>query len=50
METNLVLNSEKCHVMVTQGLVLGHVILSKGIEVDKSKVDLIVSLPYLANV
>ena len=26
METNLVLNWEKCHFMVEQGIVLGHVI------------------------
>ncbi|CAL8988370.1 unnamed protein product, partial [Prunus brigantina] len=35
-QTNLVLNWEKCHFMVNQGIVLGHVISSKGIErVDK---------------
>lgn len=31
--------------MVKQGIVLGHVVLSKGIEVDKAKVDLITNLP-----
>ena len=30
METNLVLNWEKCHFMVEQGVVLGHVISSRG--------------------
>jgi 2-keto-4-pentenoate hydratase/2-oxohepta-3-ene-1,7-dioic acid hydratase in catechol pathway len=45
IETNLVLNSEKCHFMVEQGIVLGHVVSSKGIEVDKAKVDIIQSLP-----
>ena len=40
-ETNLVLNWEKCHFMVNHGIVLGHVISAKGIEVDKSKIDLI---------
>jgi hypothetical protein len=44
-EKNLVLNWEKCHFMVKQGIVLGHVISSRGIEVDKAKVDLISSLP-----
>jgi hypothetical protein len=43
-EKNLVLNWEKCHFMVKQGIVLGNVISSKGIEVDKAKVDLISSL------
>ena len=31
--------------MVDQGIVLGNIISSKGIEVDKSKIDLIDSLP-----
>ena len=50
IETNLVLNSEKCHLMVKQGIVLGHVISSRGIEVDKAKVDTIQSLPYPTSV
>ncbi|KAM1282388.1 hypothetical protein ACFX2H_022762 [Malus domestica] len=41
METNLVLNWEKCHFMVKQGIVLGHIISENGIEVDKSKIDLV---------
>ncbi|CAN6712704.1 unnamed protein product [Malus baccata var. baccata] len=45
LETNLVLNWEKCHFMVKQGIVLGHVISEKGIEVDKSKIDLVCYLP-----
>jgi hypothetical protein len=44
-EKNLVLNWEKCHFMVKQGIVLGHVISYQGIEVDKAKVDLISNLP-----
>ncbi|KAL4361044.1 hypothetical protein GQ457_04G018510 [Hibiscus cannabinus] len=36
-ETDLVLNWEKCHFMVDEGIVLGHKISSKGIEVDKQK-------------
>ncbi|KAK0577054.1 hypothetical protein LWI29_027266 [Acer saccharum] len=43
-ENNLVLNWEKCHFMVQQGIVLGHVISRKGIEVDKAKVEVISSL------
>ena len=38
-EKNLVLNWEKCHFMVTQGIVLGHIVSKKGIEVDKAKVE-----------
>ncbi|CAN6718908.1 unnamed protein product [Malus baccata var. baccata] len=45
VETNLVLNWEKCHFMVKQGIVLGHIISEKGIEVDKFKIDLVRYLP-----
>ena len=38
-ETNLVLNWEKCHFMVKEGIMLGHKILEKGIEVDKGKIE-----------
>ncbi|XP_021733268.1 uncharacterized protein LOC110700074 isoform X1 [Chenopodium quinoa] len=50
LETNLVLNSEKCHFMVQQGIVLGHIVSSEGIKVDKAKIDLISSLPYPTSV
>ena len=50
IETNLVLNSKKCHFMVEQGIVLGHVVSSRGIEVDKAKVDTIQSLLYPTSV
>jgi len=49
-ETNLVLNWEKCHFMVTEGIVLGHKISSRGIEVDKAKIDVIGKLPPPVNV
>ena len=45
IEKNLVLNWEKFHFMVNQGIVLGHVISNKGIEVDKAKAELIAKLP-----
>ena len=44
-EKNLVLNWEKCHFMVTQRIVLGHIMSREGIEVDKAKVELISNLP-----
>nr|XP_027090526.1 uncharacterized protein LOC113711567 [Coffea arabica] len=50
IETNLVLNWEKCHFMVEHGIVLGHIVSSKGIEVDKAKIDIISALPYPASV
>ncbi|BAB02630.1 retroelement pol polyprotein-like [Arabidopsis thaliana] len=43
-ETNLVLNWEKCHFMVKEGIVLGHKISEKGIEVDKGKVEVMMQL------
>ncbi|RDY10968.1 Retrovirus-related Pol polyprotein from transposon opus, partial [Mucuna pruriens] len=50
INTNLVLNFEKCHFMVTEGIVLGHLISSRGIEVNKSKIDIITSLLNLTSV
>ena len=50
IEKNLVLNWEKCHFMVNQGIVLGHIISSRGIEVDKAKIDIISKLPPPTNV
>ena len=50
IEKSLVLNWAKFHFMVNQGIVLGHVISNKGIEVDKAKVELISKLPSSTNV
>ena len=44
------LNWENCHFMVNQGIVLGHIISSRGIEVDKAKIELISQLPSPTNV
>jgi hypothetical protein len=44
-EKNLVLNWEKCHFIVTNGIILGHIVSTKGIEVYKSKIELIANLP-----
>ena len=44
-DCNLVLNWEKCHFMVKEGIVLGHRISEKGIEVDRAKVEVIERLP-----
>ena len=49
-ETNLVLNWEKCHFMVTKGVVLGHLISDRGIEVDRAKIEVIERLPPPTNV
>ncbi|GKA73243.1 reverse transcriptase domain-containing protein [Tanacetum coccineum] len=45
-DTNLVINWEKCHFMVKEGIVLGHKISKSEIEVDKAKVDVIEKLPH----
>ncbi|GKA73154.1 reverse transcriptase domain-containing protein [Tanacetum coccineum] len=45
-DTKLALNWEKSHFMIKEGIVLGHKISRKGIEVDKAKVDVISKLPH----
>ena len=40
-ETNLVLNWEKCQFMVNEGIILGHKISKRGIEVDRAKIEAI---------
>jgi hypothetical protein len=47
---DLILNWEKCHFMVWEGIVLGHKILDKGIEVDKVNIEVIEQLPPPTNV
>ncbi|XP_076888197.1 uncharacterized protein LOC143538548 [Bidens hawaiensis] len=50
IEKKLMLNWEKCHFMVTEGIVLGHKISRDGIEVDRVKIDIISRLPPPTNV
>ncbi|GJR25664.1 hypothetical protein Tco_1101896 [Tanacetum coccineum] len=45
-DTNLVLNWEKCHFMIKEGIVLGHKISKSGIEVDRAKDAVIAKLPH----
>nr|GEU54765.1 reverse transcriptase domain-containing protein [Tanacetum cinerariifolium] len=45
-DTNLVLNWEKYHFKVIEGIVLGHKISKNGLEVDRAKVDVIAKLPH----
>jgi soluble cytochrome b562 len=49
-EKDLVLNWEKCHFMVCEGIVLGHLVSERGIEVDKAKIEVIKQLPPPVNV
>lgn len=45
---NLSLNSEKCFMMMQEGVVLGHFIFPKGIEVDPTKIEVIHTLAIRA--
>nr|GEZ37277.1 retrovirus-related Pol polyprotein from transposon 17.6 [Tanacetum cinerariifolium] len=45
-DTKLGLNWKKSHFMVKEGIVLGHKISKKGIEVDKAKIEVISKLPH----
>nr|GEU46876.1 reverse transcriptase domain-containing protein [Tanacetum cinerariifolium] len=45
-DTNLCLNWEKSHLIVKDGIVLGHKISKNGIEVEKAKVNVIAKLPH----
>ena len=44
-ETSLALSHEKCQMMFTKGVVLGHVVSQAGIEVDLAKIEVITNLP-----
>ncbi|WVZ80564.1 hypothetical protein U9M48_028032 [Paspalum notatum var. saurae] len=48
-EVDLVLNWEKCHFMVREGIVLGHKASERGVEVDCAKIEVIEQLPPPAN-
>ena len=45
VDTNLVLNWEKCHFMVQERIILGHKVSAIGLEVDKAKLEIIQNLP-----
>ena len=44
-QTNVSLSMEKCHMMMTEGIVLGHFILADGIKVDPAKIEVISKIP-----
>jgi hypothetical protein len=43
-ESNISLNNEKCAMMLTDGIILGHHISAKGIQVDPTKIKVILNL------
>ena len=49
-ETHIVLNWEKCHFMVREGIVLGRSVSERGIEVDRAKINVIEQLLPPTNV
>jgi hypothetical protein len=49
-EKDLVLNREKCHFMVREDIILGHLVSKRRIEVDKAKIEVIEQLPPPVNV
>ena len=50
MKKHLVINWEKCHFMVREGIVLGHLVSERGIEVDRAKMEVIEQLPPPINI
>ncbi|GJZ97797.1 reverse transcriptase domain-containing protein [Tanacetum coccineum] len=50
IRANLVLNWEKYNFMVIEGIMIGHKVFGAGLEVDKSKIEVISKLPPPANV
>ncbi|RDX85520.1 Retrovirus-related Pol polyprotein, partial [Mucuna pruriens] len=50
IETNLVLNFEKFHFIITKGIVLRHLVSNRGIGDDKDKIDIIAFLSHLTSV
>ncbi|GJY46826.1 reverse transcriptase domain-containing protein [Tanacetum coccineum] len=49
-DAHLVLNCEKCHFIVNEGIVFGHKVSSAGLKVDKAKIDVISKLPPPTNI
>ncbi|WZZ45032.1 hypothetical protein YC2023_041291 [Brassica napus] len=49
-EKNVILNWEKCHFMVNDGIVLGHKVSAAGIEVDRAKIEVMTGQPAPTNV
>jgi hypothetical protein len=49
-EKDLVLNWEKCHFMVREGIVLGHLVSKRRIEVERAKIEVIQQLSPPVNV
>lgn len=44
VQTNVALSTEKCHMMMTEGIMLGHYITVEGIKVDPTKIEVILKI------
>ncbi|GJQ99467.1 reverse transcriptase domain-containing protein [Tanacetum coccineum] len=49
-DAHLILNWEKCHFMVKEGIMLGHKVSGAGLEFDKAKINVILKLPPPTNI
>ncbi|GKA57485.1 reverse transcriptase domain-containing protein, partial [Tanacetum coccineum] len=49
-DAHLVLNWEKCHFMVKEGIMLVHKVSEAGLKIDKAKIDVISKLPPPTNI
>lgn len=47
VKVNPVLKLKKCHFRLKEGIVLGHLVFERGIEVDKAKIEVIKKLTPL---
>jgi hypothetical protein len=45
ISTRLCLSHEECHMMMTEGVVLGNYVFVDGIKVDPTKIEVILNLP-----
>ena len=45
IQTNISLSTKKFHMMMQEGVVLGHYISSVGVKVDPSKIEVILNIP-----
>ena len=50
VKKRLLLSWEKSHFMVREGVVIGHIVSGKGLEVDKAKIEVIQNLPLPSTV
>lgn len=45
VQNNVALSTEKCHMMMTEGIMFGHYISVEGIKVDPAKIEVILKIP-----